>query len=133
MKLGLWCAAVGMAMMAGCTPIKMPDWTPTPQEVPFLGQKLSQAQITDLRSQVQAKRTALQQTARSEREQCYQKFLVNNCLENSRNRFFEQDMVWRKQEAELNRQERALSEIERQQRVQESLRLHPDAAKGLAQ
>lgn len=130
MKLSLLTTLVAATAVAACTPLPIPDWKPTQEEVPFLGQKLSQAQLDQWMDRVQQQRTALQQKASAERTVCYQRFFVNHCLEQSRAAFLRQDFVLRKQELELNRQQRVLNEEIRQQRVRDNLSRFPAAIQG---
>lgn len=120
--------AAGAAMLlSACESMPLPDLTPTQEEVPFLGQQLTQAQIAEWRARVEQQRSEMQSAAQAERVACYQHFFVNSCLEDSRRKFLQQHAVLRKQQLELNRQERVLREVDRQLRVQQKQQSFPDA------
>lgn len=109
-------------MLAGCSTPPLPDKAPTVQDVPFLGQQLTQPQIDEWHGRVAARREALNATLAQEKTECYRRFLVNRCLRESQNRYRLHDQVLRKQDAELNRQERLLREVDRQLRLQQKAR-----------
>lgn len=113
-------AALGLAgLLAACTPPKFPDPAPTKEEVPFLGQQMTHAQISQWLAKVAAQRAQLQQTLQAQKVECYQRFFVNTCLRQSQQSYQQQAAILRKQEIELRRQERVLVEIDKQLRLKE--------------
>lgn len=111
--------AVSALASTACTPPTLPDKTPTKEEVPFLGQQLTQEQIAQWREKVSQQRGLLQQRWEREKVECYQRFAVNACLRKSRQQYVLEEAVFRKQELELNRQSRVLTEIDKQLRLRE--------------
>lgn len=107
------------AALAACTPPKIPDPTPTPEEVLFLGRQLTQQDIAQLHQQVKGQRANLRQGWEADKRNCYQRFWVDACLKQQRRDYLAQDLVLQKQEVELNRQDRRLQEIDRQLRLQQ--------------
>ena len=63
--------------------------------------------------------------------ECYQRFFVNRCLAESRTAYRLEESVLRKQDLELNRQERLLKEIDRQLRIQQNAQDAASAAAAL--
>lgn len=119
-----WRACSALCLIAGvlltaCTPPVMPSNVPTKEEVPFLGQQMTQEQINQWLAQIAEQRTQLQQALSGEKEQCYQRFFVNTCLRKSRQAYEQKAAVLRKQEIELRRQERVLIEVDKQLRLKE--------------
>ncbi|MDO4794574.1 MAG: hypothetical protein Q4A28_01340 [Brachymonas sp.] len=113
-------AALSLAgLLAACTPPTFPDPAPTKEEVPFLGQQMTHAQIGQWLAKVAAQRAQLQQTLQAQKMGCYQRFFVNTCLRQSRQSYQQQAAILRKQEIELRRQERVLVEIDKQLRLKE--------------
>ncbi|MDO5654092.1 MAG: hypothetical protein Q4G39_08310 [Brachymonas sp.] len=117
-RLGIASAICGMTL-AACSAPPLPNNTPTKEEVPFLGQQMTQEQINQWRDQIDTKRQTLQQTLSAQKQDCYQRFFVNACLNKSIDAYRAQDRVLRLQENELARQERVLTGIDRQLRLQE--------------
>ena len=113
------CAIAGVPLTA-CTPPVMPSNVPTKEEVPFLGQQMTQEQIGQWLERVATERAQLQQTLSEQKEQCYQRFFVNTCLRQSQQAYQEKAAVLRKQEIELRRQERVLIEVDKRLRLKES-------------
>ncbi len=111
---------VALAFLAGCTPPKLPSLQPTVEEVPFLGQQLTQEQIAEWRDKVAQRRQAIEARHAAEKVECYQRFFVNRCIAESRSTYRMEASVLRKQDLELNRQERLLKEIDRQLRIQQN-------------
>ena len=109
-----------LAFLAGCTAPKLPSLQPTVEEVPFLGQQLTQEQIVEWRNKVEQRRQVVESRHAAEKVACYQRFFVNRCLADSRSTYRMEDSVLRKQGLELNRQERMLQEIDRQLRIQQN-------------
>lgn len=127
-------AAVGLvalAFLAGCTPPKLPTLVATVEEVPFLGQQLTQEQIAEWRDKVARHRAAIEARHATEKVECYQRFFVNRCLAESRTAYRLEESVLRKQDLELNRQERLLKEIDRQLRIQQNAQDAASAAAAL--
>ena len=112
--------AAAAVMLAACTPPTFPSNTPTKEEVPFLGQQMTQEQIGQWLERVATERAQLQQTLSGQKEQCYQRFFVNTCLRQSQQAYQEKAAVLRKQEIELRRQERVLIEVDKRLRLKES-------------
>lgn len=111
---------LAVCMLAtACTPPTLPNPTPTKEEVPFLGQQMTQEQIAQWRQQVSTQRAQNQQTWSEEKQACYQRFAVNACLRKGRRHFLQKEAVLRKQDIELNRQSRVLTEIDKQLRLKE--------------
>lgn len=116
-------AALGLAALtalAGCTPPKLPSLQPTADEVPFLGQQLTQEQIAEWRNKVEQRRQANETRHAAEKVACYQRFFVNRCIAESLNAYRIEESMLRKQHLELNRQERLLKELDRQLRIQQN-------------
>ena len=111
--------AIAGVPLTACTPPVMPSNVPTKEEVPFLGQQMTQEQINQWLARIAEQRTQLQHTLSGEKEQCYQRFFVNTCLRKSRQAYQQKAAVLRKQEIELRRQERVLIEIDKQLRLKE--------------
>ena len=111
--------------ITGCTAPKLPEKTPTKEEVPFLGQQMTQEQITQWHARISGVREQLQQDLRTGKADCYQRFFVNACLRNRLQEFREKEAVLRKQEIELYRQERVLTEIDKQLRLKENQQTAP--------
>ncbi|MFV0601433.1 MAG: hypothetical protein ACK5NE_06390 [Brachymonas sp.] len=118
--LVLICGAI-----TGCTAPKLPEKTPTKEEVPFLGQQMTQEQITQWHARISGVREQLQQDLRTGKADCYQRFFVNACLRNRLQEFREKEAILRKQEIELYRQERVLTEIDKQLRLKENQQAVP--------
>lgn len=118
--LVLICGAI-----TGCTAPKLPEKTPTKEEVPFLGQQMTQEQITQWHARISGVREQLQQDLRTGKADCYQRFFVNACLRNHLQEFREKEAILRKQEIELYRQERVLTEIDKQLRLKENQQAVP--------
>lgn len=106
-------------LLAACTPPKFPDTAPTKEEVPFLGQQMTQEQINRWLAQIAAQRAQLQQQLHEQKVACYQRFFVNTCLRTNQQAHQEKMAVLRKQEIELRRQERVLIEVDKQLRLKE--------------
>lgn len=111
--------------ITGCTAPKLPEKTPTKEEVPFLGQQMTQEQITQWHARISGVREQLQQDLRTGKADCYQRFFVNACLRNRLQEFREKEAILRKQEIELYRQERVLTEIDKQLRLKENQQTAP--------
>ena len=118
--LALVCGAI-----TGCTAPKLPEKTPTKEEVPFLGQQMTQEQITQWHTRISSVREQLQQDLRTGKADCYQRFFVNACLRDRLQEFREKESILRKQEIELHRQERVLTEIDKQLRLKENKQTAP--------
>ena len=116
-RLALVC--VCSLVLAGCSAPVLPDPKPTVQEVPFLGKQLTQQQIADWREKVDAQRNQIQAELAEQKRACYQRFFTNACLQSSQRNYRMQEAVLRKQDIELNRQDRLLKDIDRQLRLQE--------------
>ena len=112
------CLCICALALAACSAPVLPDPKPTVQEVPFLGQQLTQQQIADWREAVSARRSQLQTDLVEQKKDCYQRFFTNTCLQKSQRNYRAQETVLHKQEIELNRQDRLLKEIDRQLRLQ---------------
>jgi hypothetical protein len=111
--------------ITGCTAPKLPEKTPTKEEVPFLGQQMTQEQITQWHVRISGVREQLQQDLRTGKTDCYQRFFINACLRNRLQEFREKEAILRKQEIELYRQERILTEIDKQLRLKENQQTAP--------
>ena len=111
--------------ITGCTAPKLPEKTPTKEEVPFLGQQMTQEQITQWHARISGVREQLQQDLRTGKADCYQRFFVNACLRNRLQEFREKEAILRKQEIELYRQDRVLTEIDKQLRLKENQQTAP--------
>ena len=121
-QVGLVLLAAATSVLAACTAPKIPDPAPTKEEVPFLGQQLTQQEITRLRQQVEGQRATLRLGWENDQRACYQRFWVDACLKQERRTFLAQDLVLQKQGVELNRQDRRLKEIDRQLRLADKAR-----------
>ena len=123
-------AALGALLLVcgaitGCTAPKLSEKTPTKEEVPFLGQQMTQEQITQWHTRISSVREQLQQDLRTGKTDCYQRFFVNACLRDRLQEFLEKESILRKQEIELHRQERVLTEIDKQLRLKENKQTAP--------
>ena len=114
----VWFAAVCLALTACSTP-QFPDPAPTKEEVPFLGQQMTQEQIGQWQDKISAERAQLEQTFYRQKVDCYQRFFVNTCLRKQELAYRKKESALRKQEIELRRQERVLTEIDKQLRLKE--------------
>ena len=118
---GRLCRLPGLCMpllLAACSFPTLPDSRPTVQEVPILGQQMTQEQISTRRAEVAASRATLRQELAQDKAACYARFLVNRCLRQHQDAFTQRDHVYQLQDIELNRQERALKDIDTQLRLQ---------------
>ena len=114
----LWLAAACLVLTA-CAAPKFPDPVPTKEDVPFLGQQMTQEQIGQWQDRISAQRAQLEQTHYQQKVECYQRFFVNTCLRKHQQAYQLREAVLRKQEIELRRQERVLTEIDKQLRLKE--------------
>lgn len=119
-RVALAVSGLAIVALSGCTPPPLPNLQPTQEEVPFLGQQLTQEQISQWQEQVEVRRRAILARHASEKVACYQRFFVNRCLAESRSTYLLEEQVLRKQQLELNRQERVLKEIDRKLRIQQN-------------
>ena len=78
----------------------------------------TQEQISTRRAEVAASRATLRQELAQDKAACYARFLVNRCLRQHQDAFTQRDHVYQLQDIELNRQERALKDIDTQLRLQ---------------
>ena len=111
--------AAACLALAACSTPKFPDPVPTKEEVPFLGQQMTQEQIGQWQERISAQRAQLEQTHYQQKVECYQRFFVNTCLRKHQQAYQLREAVLRKQEIELRRQERVLTEIDKQLRLKE--------------
>ena len=76
---GRLCRLPGLCMpllLAACSFPTLPDSRPTVQEVPFLGQQMTQEQISTRRAEVVASRATLRQELAQDKAACYARHAV---------------------------------------------------------
>ena len=113
------CLSAMAVLLAGCSAPVLPQPTPAAHEVPFLGKQLTQQQIAEWREKVASQRNQLQATLLEQKKPATSRFLPMPAFKAGSRSDRTQEAVLRKQEIELNRQDRALKEIDRQLRLQE--------------
>ncbi len=77
--------------------------------------QLSEAQEAEERARIQAQREVIAVQKQQDEAACYQRFAVEDCLQQVRRKYRQQESRLRKQEVQLNEARRKAREVERQQ------------------